>query len=119
LVVVEIDQLAVFGDASAMKGGTTGEHVELAGELTRLESDERALLLTIRSHDVDPTRQHHEEMAMDLARLEQDLAALHASSLAQRPDPRELCARQLGEHLRSALLEQAHGRALWPRIPGP
>jgi hypothetical protein len=75
----------------------SGEHVDVAGELSPIVRDDEPLAAARVLDDVDGAREHDEEIEAALAFAEQQLAGTHVALLAEPAEHGDLVVAQPGE----------------------
>ena len=99
MVAIQLDDFARCAGTRADERAAAGQHVDLAGELSRsMDGDER-LGGAVWLDNVDLTCSDDEERHDLIPRLDKHLARLDVAHLPVRRDARDLCRCQRRKHL--------------------
>jgi hypothetical protein len=99
LIAVYLDHFAGFSDAKRYQSPATGEHRDLAGELSGLNGDHRRLAIASEVQGFDGSRVDDEKLWSGFSSRDEDFAALDAPNAAVRGDALDLLRRQSGKSL--------------------
>jgi len=99
LIAVYLDHFAGFPDTKRYEGPATGEHCDLAGELSGLNGDHSRLAITSEVQGFDCSRVDDEKLRSRFSSRDEDFTAVDAPNSTVHGDALDLLRRQSGKSL--------------------